>query len=67
MVFSYISVRFIINDNSGSDLAVILYLSFLITMKVGYTHGSLITSLIAVSLLFFTYFVVRRNLEHYPE
>ncbi|MCP5537266.1 MAG: hypothetical protein H7A51_13680 [Akkermansiaceae bacterium] len=67
MVFAYKLIRFMTNDNTGSDLMVILSLSFFITIRVGYHSSAVITSILAVIILGVTYWLTRRDREIYPE
>ena len=67
MIFSYKLFRFMTNDNTGSDLMVMLSLAFLITIRVGYHSSAVITSFLAAVILGATYWMTKLNREIYPE
>ena len=67
LVVSYKLCRFMINDNTGSDLMVIFLLTYLIAMRVGLHSSMILTSICGVVLLVATYFLVKRDRELYPE
>lgn len=66
-VVAWKGVRFIVNDNTGSDLVVLILLAYLVTSDFSDLEGIVLRSVFGVILLFITFLAVRRNRDLYPE
>jgi hypothetical protein len=67
LVVAYKLCRFMINDNTGSDLMVIFLLTYLIAIRGGLHSSMFLTSICGVVIFVATYYLVRRDRELYPE
>lgn len=67
LVVAYKLCRFMISDNTGSELMVILTLAFLIAIRSGLDERLVMTAVVGISLLISTVVFVQRDRELYPE
>lgn len=67
LVVAYKLCRFMINDNTGSDLMVVFLMTYLIAVKQGLESSLILTLVCSVVIIAATYYLVKRDRELYPE